>query len=228
MTSRGGANLRIAVVAGVRLYREGLSELLAQRVDIDVVCSSSPHEGIGAELLATQPDVALIDSETVANSPTCSRIAQAGASVKIVAFGLKEEDEDEILACARAGVCGFVSSDASLEQLLAVLRNASEEHAGCSPKVAAVLLRSVAAFRPVRKSSVELSSLTQREQQVLGCIEAGMSNKEIASKLGIAVITVKNHIHNLLGKLAVQRRGEAAAVLRSGGGLPVRASARGI
>jgi two-component system nitrate/nitrite response regulator NarL len=88
----------------------------------------------------------------------------------------------------------------------------------CTPRVAATLLRHVATLAADRGLDASTgrpeSSLTRRELEVVRLIDRGMSNKQIAVALQIEVATVKNHVHNLLEKLAVQRRGEAAACLR--------------
>jgi two-component system, NarL family, nitrate/nitrite response regulator NarL len=83
----------------------------------------------------------------------------------------------------------------------------------CSPKLAATLLRRVAALAQEQRSPSALDSLTIRERQIVGLIGDGLSNKEIASGLKIEVATVKNHVHNILEKLNVTRRSEAAALV---------------
>src|SRR6516164_2315257 len=85
-----------------------------------------------------------------------------------------------------------------------------------SPRMAGLLFRRVRALVTERTDQRLPESLTRRERQVLGLLEQGMSNKEIARALRIGGATVKNHVHNILEKLQVHRRGEAAARLRAG------------
>jgi DNA-binding NarL/FixJ family response regulator len=87
----------------------------------------------------------------------------------------------------------------------------------CSPRVAGLLFRRVTALACERAPQADLSLLTQRERETLSLIEHGLSNKEIARRLAIRLTTVKNHVHHILEKLGVSRRGAAAAVIRQGG-----------
>jgi DNA-binding NarL/FixJ family response regulator len=87
----------------------------------------------------------------------------------------------------------------------------------CSPGTAATLLRRVAALAAERHTADNGARLTPREQQVVRLIDEGLSNKEIARRLSIEVRTVKNHVHSILEKLQVRRRGEAAARMRAVG-----------
>src|SRR5881296_1366294 len=84
----------------------------------------------------------------------------------------------------------------------------------CSPRVAACLLRRVAALAAGHGGDLPRAQLTNREREIVRLIDNGLSNKEIARALGIEVATVKNHVHNILEKLQVHRRGEAAARVR--------------
>jgi len=91
----------------------------------------------------------------------------------------------------------------------------------CSPRVAGALLRRIAALATDGRSDRVPAHLTKREREIMGLIDEGLSNKEIAKRLRIEVATVKNHVHNILEKLQVHRRGEAAARVRAA--LPRRA-----
>jgi DNA-binding NarL/FixJ family response regulator len=125
------------------------------------------------------------------------------------------QSEDEIVACAEAGAAGFLPRDGGLEELEATVAGAIRGETVCSPQVSAVLLRRLTTLASGRAPTEDTAHLTPREREVLMLIERGMTNKQIATNLGIEVRTVKNHVHNLLEKLRVRRRGEAAARLRS-------------
>ena len=86
----------------------------------------------------------------------------------------------------------------------------------CSPGVAGALLRRVAALAAERRGECGLERLTAREVEVLRLIERGLANREIAAQLCIELRTVKNHVHRILEKLGVDRRGQAAALMRAG------------
>jgi len=104
---------------------------------------------------------------------------------------------------------------ASVEDLVAALESVGRGELLCSAQTAAALLRRVAALAAGRSAPAQpLSNLTRREREIGGLLEAGLSNKDIAVQLGIEVATVKNHVHNVLEKLQVHRRGQAAARLQ--------------
>jgi DNA-binding NarL/FixJ family response regulator len=95
--------------------------------------------------------------------------------------------------------------------LVATLESATRGEALFSPRMAASLLRRVAALAATQPSPSAQVRLTPRERDIMRLLDEGLSNKEIAQRLGIEVATVKNHVHNILEKLQVHRRGEAAA-----------------
>jgi DNA-binding NarL/FixJ family response regulator len=216
---------RIVIVTGVRLYREGLTRMLADSARLEVAATASPSDPLEQTLAQARPDVVLADSDSVMNTNLCAIVSEVVPTARIVAFAVSEENEQEIVGCAQVGVCAFVPKDASVTDLLDVILGSGTEHAGCSPRIVAALIRRVATTTPLRARRGELENLTQREREVLRCVESGCSNKEIAGELGISVITVKNHIHNILAKLSLNRRGEAAALLRSCSMPPERAVA---
>ena len=119
-------------------------------------------------------------------------------------------------------VSGYVSREDSLDDLVAVVESVGRGELLCSPRVAASLLRRVASRAGTRWDSAPTHHLTAREAQIGQLIQEGLSNKEIASRLGIEVTTAKNHVHNLLEKLQVHRRAEAVARLRRRATYPAR------
>ena len=131
----------------------------------------------------------------------------------MVALGVADAD-DHVLGCAEAGVAGYVPRDASLDDLVAVIESAFRGEAICSPRIAGSLLRRIATLAAGQNGTMPLAHLTGREREIVRLIDRGLSNKEIARDLGIEVATVKNHVHNILEKLQVRRRGEAAARMR--------------
>jgi two-component system nitrate/nitrite response regulator NarL len=134
-------------------------------------------------------------------------------SVKVVAFAVRDLETD-VLACAEAGVSTYVGPESSVEDLVGAIRCALRDELCCSARMAAMLFRRVGMLA---RGSLQLESglLTRREEEILQCIEQGLSNKEIARTPRIRGTTVKNHVHNVLRKLSVRRRGEAAARLRA-------------
>lgn len=160
------------------------------------------------------PDVALLSMASRDGLTALGALRAAVPSVPVIVFGIKEF-EDEIVACAEAGASGFLPRQGTVAELEETVAGVLRGETVCSPRVAALLLRRVTTLAEARTPTDGTAGLTPREREVLMLIERGMTNKQIATTLGIEVRTVKNHVHNLLEKLRVRRRGEAAARLRS-------------
>jgi DNA-binding NarL/FixJ family response regulator len=131
--------------------------------------------------------------------------------VKVIAFAVSEI-EDDLIACIEAGIAGFVTRDASIDDLAQSIMNALRDEVICPPRIAGLLFKRVAALSEAGTPNVQM--LTRREREIAELLNEGLSNKEIARNLRIGSATVKNHVHNILEKLHVRRRGEAAARLR--------------
>ena len=210
--SSGTAVVRVLVIAGVRLYREGMSFNLANRPGLKVVGSAATRAEALPLITNLRPAVVVLDMAAERSLDLVRAIKEIDALVKIVAFAV-EEHEPEIIACAEAGVDGYVSCEGSMDDLTATIAGVTRGELICSPKVAATLLRRVGALANGVRNPHVTDGLTSRECEVLGLIDEGLSNKEIAVRLRIEVATVKNHVHNLLEKLHVTSRGEAASRL---------------
>ncbi|WP_236950302.1 response regulator transcription factor [Mycobacterium sp. MS1601] len=135
--------------------------------------------------------------------------------LRVIAIGASEADESDILACAEAGVAGYHMRSDSLGDLIVLIHDVAAGISSCPPVVSAMLLRRLSSLAAQSKTSERELVLTAREIQILRMIEMGRSNRDIADDLDIAVHTVKNHVHNLLTKLGVSTRAEAAALSRT-------------
>ncbi|MDQ5821587.1 MAG: response regulator transcription factor, partial [Actinomycetota bacterium] len=142
-----------------------------------------------------------------------SLLAKAPGTM-VVALGVTEADDD-VLPLAEAGVAGYVTRDGTVDDLLATVESVAAGETICSPRITATLLRRVALLARDRGAAAEAKrGLTHREREIVDLIDEGLSNKEIAVRLRIELATVKNHVHNILDKLHVRRRAEAAAAVR--------------
>jgi two-component system, NarL family, nitrate/nitrite response regulator NarL len=198
--------IRVLLIGDVRVSREALASLLATDVRLEVTeraASGARRSGF--------VDVVVVDASIDGRPATLTR-AIGDADGPIVVLGAPE-DERELVALAELGVVGFVDRDASLGDLVASVVSAARGEASLPPRVATTLLRAVGSHS-ARRHSLDASVLTIRERQVVDLIGDGLSNKEIATELGIEVATVKNHVHNILEKLDVERRSDAVARLR--------------
>jgi two-component system, NarL family, nitrate/nitrite response regulator NarL len=141
-------------------------------------------------------------------------IHSAAEEAKLVVL-VSPDQEIDLPEWAGAGVSGFLSREASSHELVEILRRAACGASPCSPDVADAYLRR-ARERSGNHARLE-AALTKREAQIAELLADGLSNKAIASQLFIELTTVKNHVHNILEKLDVHSRGEAAAKLRQSG-----------
>jgi two-component system, NarL family, nitrate/nitrite response regulator NarL len=209
-----GSRVSLLIITPTRLYREGLAKLLGARSNIDVVATAASASELMCAITSLHADVVLLDVEMTYALEAARGIARLSPSTKVIALAL-DDKTDQVLRCAEAGMAGFVTQDGSVEDLLAAILAATSDELACSPRVAAALLHRVADLARGPAATLGTQCLTAREMEVIKLIDKGLSNKEIAARLRIGVATVKNHVHNILEKLHVQRRGEAAARMRS-------------
>jgi two-component system, NarL family, nitrate/nitrite response regulator NarL len=155
----------------------------------------------------------LLDVTRHGNLECAKGLAACRPATRVVAFGVSETD-DVIVSLAAAGVAGYVRDDAVAGDVVAVLQSAMRDELLCSPRAAATLCHHVAVLSRAGQVSTPAAVLSRRELQIANLIDEGLSNKQIARQLGIQATTVKNHVHNILDKLKVHRRGEAVACLR--------------
>jgi len=158
--------------------------------------------------------VVLLDTAIPDNVWIVRALVAAVPGPKVVALAVPEV-EREVLACAEAGVAGYVTREGSVEDLVAAVESVARGEMVISPRMAATLLQRVATLALEQSPAAIEARLTTREVEILDLIDQGLSNKEIARRLTIELSTVKNHVHNILEKLNVTRRGEAAARARA-------------
>ena len=206
--------LEVVVVSGVRLYAEGLTRAIGLDPEFSVSATLTNARGLVRLLDDHPPDVVLLDLASLDDLDELRGLVRVAAPVSsFVALGVRAQDA-EVLDWAEAGVAGLVTRDASLDELKQVIRGAPNGASPCSGAVSAALLRRVAATARDRPGAVVLPDLTAREREIAQLLELGLSNKEIAARLYLGVSTVKNHLHNLLGKLDASSRTEAVARMR--------------
>jgi two-component system, NarL family, nitrate/nitrite response regulator NarL len=206
--------IRVMVLDDTRLYREGLAHSLGGEEWVAAVDTASGAEAALDRVGGFSPDVVLVNMATVGSVAILGAVVGAAPHACVVAIGVSERGDDVVI-CAGAGVAGYLLREASLADLRATIESVTRGEVRCSPRVAATLVRRVASRAAEGRSGVGRTNLTVRERQILGLIDQGLSNKEIAQRLSIEVRTVKNHVHSILEKLQVRRRGEAAARMRA-------------
>jgi two-component system, NarL family, nitrate/nitrite response regulator NarL len=210
----GDLRPRVALVVQIGLYREALARALSG-CGLDVVGCASPGPETAAMARGVDPDVILVDVTRSAGIATLRELTEAVPETRLLAIAVRDLDPD-VLACIEAGAVGYVLRDSSLDELADAVRRAVRDEPLASPHVIATLMRRVADLA-ANGDPASVGDLTTRELEVVELIEKGLSNKEIATQLSIAVTTVKNHVHSILEKLKVHRRGEAASLVRGSG-----------
>lgn len=203
---------RVLIVVGIRLYRDGLAQLLNVQEGFAVVGTESSCRAAAASLDHLAPDVALVEMGLPDLDAITSALAQRSSPIPVVVLGIADSDS-EVLACAERGAAGFVTRDASMDELTGTIRRAAVGEVICSPRTAGSLVRRVGALAAELHLSPQVVRLTRREREVAALMRQDLSNKEIAARLRIEVATVKIHVHNVLDKLQVHRRGDAARLL---------------
>jgi two-component system, NarL family, nitrate/nitrite response regulator NarL len=207
--------LRIVIVSEVRFLRESLAEFLERDPSVSVVglCADL------AEVVALRPplgaDVVLMDAALRDGVAAASRTCQIKPDIRIIAYAVRETKED-VIAWAEAGVIGYVPDTAALADLVRLIMDIHGGEQLCSGRVAAELLRRIAVTKSLgsdRNTPSPALPLTRREREAAELIATGLSDKEIARRLNISLATAKLHVHNLLGKLNVQRRGQVVVRL---------------
>lgn len=202
----------VLVVSDVQIFREGLVLALSRSPEFDVwQCALRSADALRV-IRRHQPRVALVDLTHPESLHIVTRVAREAPQVAQVALGVPD-DAQQIIACAEAGASGFVPHDASLHDLREAVLDADRGALRCAPQMAHRLFCHVGKLC-ANGTAHEPGALTRRERQILEMIERGAPNQTIADELGIGLSTVKNHVHSLLAKLGVRRRGEAAAYHR--------------
>ncbi|WP_293236679.1 response regulator transcription factor [Mycolicibacterium sp.] len=162
-----------------------------------------------------QPNIVLLRIGTHDSMEMLRAASEIDPGVKVIVLGVSNDDETQIVACAGAGVAGYHTRRESLGDLLILISRVAAGEMSFSPAFTATLLHRLAALASQRRTSERELVLTDREAQILQMLELGLSNHDIAVQLSIAVHTVKNHVHNLLKKLGVATRADAAALARA-------------
>jgi DNA-binding NarL/FixJ family response regulator len=205
--------ISIVVVVEVRLYREAVVRALSDQDDLRLLGEGDSARVALIEISRSQPDVVLLDLG-IPHALDAVRQARAVApDTRIVALGFGGTDA-EVVAAAEAGLGGYIGVHQPLDDVITAIRGVVRGEAPCDGLIAAALLRRVAARAGEVESAPVLAELTSRERRILELLARGLSNKEIASELVIGLATVKTHVHAILRKLEVSRRGAAADVFR--------------
>jgi DNA-binding NarL/FixJ family response regulator len=209
-TNVGGDLLRVMLVDDHDLFRTGLRNLLEEQ-GVHIVAEAS--EGATALTLVRElaPDVVVMDLNMPGmNGIEATReIARLAPLTRVVVLTISDQDGD-VMDAILAGACGYLLKDSSIQDLMQGIRAASVGEALISPHIASKVLQRIRATGIQKDAAVPRPELSDRETEVLRLIANGKDNSEIARELHISPKTVKNHISNILMKLQIENRIQAA------------------
>lgn len=203
-----GREVRVMIVDDHRVVREGLQAFLSEeRGEIELVGEASDGEAALRLAEELRPDVVLMDlvMPGMDGIETLRRLREAGIEARVLILTTFVDDE-RVRAAIEAGAVGYLLKDVDREELLGAIRAAAAGKPTLHPAAQETLIRQVTEPR----EPPPFDDLTDRERDVLRLIAEGCSNKAIASELGLSLGTVKGYVSEILAKLGVTSRTQAA------------------
>jgi len=202
--------IRVLVVDDQALFREALHTLLSVQPDIKVVGEAGNGEEALRMIADSQPDVVLMDLQMpVMDGVAATRRIQAEHPTSRVIVLTTFDDDEYVFEGLRAGAIGYLLKDVSAQKLVEAIHSAAQGDSFLQPSIAAKVVAEFARHSAAPAQPL-VEPLTSRELDILRRMAEGLSNREIADQLVITEGTVKNHVTNILGKLGVRDRTQAA------------------
>jgi DNA-binding NarL/FixJ family response regulator len=224
MTESSRPRIRILLVDDHAMVRRGMRDFLALHDDLEVVGEAADGAEAIAQAAELVPDIVVMDllMPGVDGIEATARIRAANPSIEIVAITSFVE-EARVVAAIEAGASGFLLKDAEADELAAAIRSAAAGEVHLDPAIAAIVARrmrtaggsvgrggAAGGHGASGRSGDGVESLTAREREVLGGVARGLSNRAIADALGITERTARTHVSNILAKLGLASRTQAA------------------
>lgn len=209
--------IRTVIADDHPLFREGVVRSLSEAGGFDIVAEA----GAASEAieLCTQllPDVVLLDvSMPGGGIEAATQISRQCPAVFISMLTVSEQDAD-LLAAMKAGARGYILKGVASDELVRIVREIAAGQSYVSPSLAARVLSAMREDRDGSREQDPLDSLTRREEEILSLVAQGKSNREVGQALGLQEKTVKHYMTNILGKLHVRNRVEAALMAKNSG-----------
>lgn len=199
----------VFLLAENRLLRETLVRILSKKSDLAVVGAVPFAPTVLDQLVSSKAEVVLLDSPSLAFHGPClvTSVRRILRTAKFVMIGM-ERDETTFLCAVRNGVMGYVLKDASASEIVTVIRAVGSGEATCPSCFSRVIFQCAAqqlAATP-EVTVFQPHGLSGREQQLVGLVRLGLTNKEIAARLNLSERTIKNHFYRIFRKLGVHDR----------------------
>lgn len=214
-------NIRVLIVEDHDMARMGLSVVLGNHPNIEVVAMCADGQDGVNQALELIPDVVVMDIglPTIDGIEATKRIKASNNKIKVLMY-TSREDEDDIFDSFQAGADGYITKGATSEQTVSAVLAVSEGAGWLDPAIAKVVLTNIRRTNTntERKGEINyklgknLYGLTEREMEVLALIVDGLTNPQIAEKLVITISTTKTHVHSILQKLYVNTRSKAISM----------------
>ena len=211
----GQPRIRVLIVDDHAMVRRGMRDFLDLHDDLEVVGEASDGNGALEAAVATRPDVVVMDllMPGLDGIAATAEIKARHPSIQVVAITSFIEEE-RITAAIEAGASGFLLKDAEADDLATAIRAAFAGEVYLDPAVAGIVTRRMRTDAGhsdhERDGDAGLGRLTVRERDVLACVARGLSNRAIATELGMAERTARTHVSNILAKLGLTSRTQAA------------------
>jgi DNA-binding NarL/FixJ family response regulator len=201
--------IRILLANDYRIVRKGIRCLLASQPGMEVIGEAADENEVAREMRSSQPDIVIVLTNRgffEKGIKTITMIKQENPSTRILVVSNFMHDE-EIYTILRTGVLGYILKDQSPDELFVAIRSVSR---GKSALNSTVVQKLVQNLDPQSRQSFPAEQLSDRELQILRLLAIGLPNKSIANKLSISERTVRTHVSNILGKLNLTNRTQAA------------------
>lgn len=201
--------IRILIADDHAIVREGLRALIATEPGLDLVAEASDGLEAVSKVSALKPDVILLDMmmPRLDGIGAITEIKKQFPEAKILVLTSFVDDE-KVFAALKAGALGYLLKDSSPQELLNAIRNTFNGESSLHPTIASKLIRELKQ-PPADKPKTE-NPLTEREVEILQYVAQGLTNDEIAEKLVVSERTVRTHVSNILAKLQLANRTQAA------------------
>ena len=202
---------RILLVDDHEIVRLGLKALINRHPDMEVVAEAATSTEAVTKSLAFKPDVVVLDIRLGGSSgiDACHEITAQLPDTKVIMLTSYAED-DMLFAAIRAGAAGYVLKQAGGQDLMRAIETVGEGHSLLDPSLTERVFAEVRRAARVQEN-IAFSQLSEQERRVLSLIADGKTNREIAYELHLGEGTVRNYVSNILSKLSVANRAEAAA-----------------
>ncbi|MBN2162226.1 MAG: response regulator transcription factor [Pontiellaceae bacterium] len=200
--------IKVGIVEDNRTLREGFAMLIDRSPNMKCICSCMTVAEALQEIPKAKPDVVLMDIQLPDGTgiECTAKIKEQLPALQIVVVTVYE-DSDRIFHALQAGACGYLLKRAGPERIVAAIQ---EAHDGDVPMTPEIARKVIGQFRDQARTASEVENLTPRENEVLQYVMHGLTNKEIADRMGVSVAAIKWHLQHIYEKLHVHSRTEAA------------------